>query len=107
MKSNAQLLVAAQARRAETGEPEGLLELLDRVRFAAEWNQKEAVKARGLAVGFNLMSRDEKYTEAQRDDATYAAADHYAKAHVRDDAARTLDSIADSLCTLVGKSVKS
>jgi hypothetical protein len=91
-----------EARKIEQ-RPESLQELIHRVRYAAEWNQEQAEKARQTARGFGRLSTVEEYTEQQREDARYAAGHEFGVATVRDDAARTLDSIADALVALVGE----
>lgn len=95
-------LAALSAAREAEGRPENLTELIHRVRFAAEWNQKRDEVDSAASRGFYAMSKDEGYTLQQREDALYSAAALQGEANVRRDAARTLDSIADALVALCG-----
>ena len=101
MLSPALKLAEAHERREAEGRPENLTEIIQRTRFAAEWNQKAAETARESARKFGKLAKVEEYTLQQREDATFAAAHEFGVATVREDAARTLDSIADALCALV------
>lgn len=90
-------------RSVERGDaPETLTDIVQRARFAAEWNQAQAAKCAKVSAGFWDMSKDERYTLQQREDAIYSAAYEQGRVAIYRDAARFADSVADALVAVVG-----
>lgn len=91
-------------RAVERGDaPETLADIVQRARFAAEWNTSQADKALATSDGFWKMTKDERYTAQQREDAIYSAAYEQGRVAIYRDAARFADSIADALVAVIGK----
>jgi len=94
---------ALYARSVERGDkPETLADIIARCRFAASWNQDRAASKRAQSAGFWTMTKDERYTAQQREDAIYAAASCQGEAGAYEDAARFADSVADALIAVTG-----
>lgn len=91
-------------RRAQErdGSPETLADIVQRARFAAEWNTEQARKCGETSAGFWRMSKDERYSAQQREDAVYSAAYEQGRVAVYRDAAAFADSIADALIAVTG-----
>lgn len=101
MTTASELYARHQEREAD-GSPETLADIIKRARFAAEWNQRKAEECAKVSDGFWTMSKDERYTAQQREDAIYSAAYEQGRVAIYRDAARFADSIADALITVVG-----
>jgi hypothetical protein len=91
------------ARSQERGDaPETLTDIIKRARFAASWNRDQAEKCGKVSAGFWDMSKDERYTAQQREDAIYSAAYEQGRVALYRDAATFADSIADALIAVTG-----
>lgn len=92
-------------RRAQerNGGPETLADIVQRARFAAEWNTEQARKCAKMSTSFWTMTKDERYTEQQREDALYSAAYEQGRIAIYRDAAAFADSVADALVAVIGK----
>lgn len=92
-------------RRAQerNGGLETLADIVQRARFAAEWNTKQAEKSAATSAGFwAKMLKDKRYTAQQREDAICSAAYEQGRVAIFRDAAAFADSIADALVAVVG-----
>lgn len=103
MTTAADLQRAVHQRHVERGDaPETLADIIQRSRYAAAWNQEQAAKCAKVSAGFWDMSKDERYTAQQREDAIYSAAYEQGRVAIYRDAATFADSIADALIKVTG-----